>query len=316
MGAVEKEKEFAYLVQGRAHELAKFQHLQRKESDLFVLSFDEPPGINAVIAIFDPNCTWAEGRNLLLASCKDYETYRYYVFLDGDVDFLSGTFEDFENLLLEQQPYLGVPLADVIEGSGRWCPALAVQQPVGFDEVMLAYSNEAIQDQILIPLVTKFDSLSWWYSCVVEQNLVFALFAERVAQFNSIRVKNTRHTLDEESPQEDSGYIGGVNEGQLEHVNHWIAEEIFRLSSVHKKFANSGIAASEQDYFCGHRWSTEFQSACSSFAQAKFRATLKHLRNSIVSSTRQFFRTVSGVGQQTNLCIGYQKPEKMENLKS
>jgi hypothetical protein len=81
--------------------------MSRKDIDVIFLAYDKP----VENAIYFPNSTWGEGRNLLLektlASQKEYE---YYIFLDDDVRFVKGDFERFENQLIKYGPTVAVPI--------------------------------------------------------------------------------------------------------------------------------------------------------------------------------------------------------------
>ena len=200
-----------------------FAYLHSDKSDLYFLTFDEPLEIPSTLGIYDPQCTWAEGRNLLLAEARKNDIYAYFIFLDDDAELLACTFADFEVLLDEYQPYLGVPLADVFYDARWWCPRLDVQEPIAFDQIVQAYSRQAVQDGVLVPFVTDFDSESWHYSCEINHYLALAVYRKGIAQFNTIRVRNTRRSEDNSPETRAGNYRGGLTAQGMENVNAWIA---------------------------------------------------------------------------------------------
>lgn len=244
---------FAYLVQGQAHLVERFDYLQSENSDLFYLTFDKPLDMPAAFGVFDPLCTWAEGRNLLLEESRKVRDYAYFIFLDDDTELLNFTFADFEKVLLEYRPYMGVPLADVIEDSGRWCPKIEVQQPVAFDQIVQAYSWEAVRDRVLVPFVTKFDTDSWWYSCEINNYLGLTYFQTRIAQFNFLRVRNGRHLMNEPPETFVGNYRGGISTEGLRTVSDWLET----------KCAVAGVSLMESRTSpirpCPHQLATDFR---------------------------------------------------------
>ena len=100
-------KNFIYLIQGRAEEVPKLSALINTETaDLITLTFDA----ELKDSYFLPNSTWLEGRNLLLNKAKNKTVkYKYYIFLDDDIVFEKGSFEEFEKQLEKYQPAIAHP---------------------------------------------------------------------------------------------------------------------------------------------------------------------------------------------------------------
>lgn len=217
-------KKFAYLVQGSALRIRNFEFLQNSNSDLFVLTDDKPIDISGVRTYFYPEVSWAEGRNILLESAYA-ENFLYYIFLDDDVQITQGSFQDFEDLLIKNLPYVGLPLCDQVQNSGDWCPRLKIQNPNSLDQVMQAYSKKAVDDGIVVPFVTLFDHLSWWYSCEINQYLILRYFKTTTAQFNDIKVLNTNHSYRMGEVPSNSKYKGGLSEDGLFAVRLWIIKK-------------------------------------------------------------------------------------------
>ena len=187
-----KWKTFVYLAQGRSVNLKNFEYLLTDDSDLIILSFDEPikPNITNIKAIFKPNSTWAEGRNLLLnLARKSGNDYEYFIFLDDDVEIVLGSFKVFEELLLKYKPMMGVPLCDQIKDSHRYHKNISVHHPKGFDQIVQAYHKDVVRDQIAIPYVTDLDADSWWYTCEINQYLTLNYYRGKCAQFNEFEIR-------------------------------------------------------------------------------------------------------------------------------
>jgi len=215
---------FAYLVQGRSEMVERFSGLQCETSDLFFLTYDEELKIPDACGIYDPEVSWAGGRNKLLELAQT-RAYDYLVFLDDDVKFTLGSFSEFERLLKRYRPYVGIPLVDEIQRSGRWCPRLDVQVPVALDQIVQAFSSDAVKDGTLIPYSTDFDQMSWWYSCEINQHQILSKFREKVAQFNSIRVTNSVHSWNEGVVAPGSSYKGGVTREGLREVRDFLLQD-------------------------------------------------------------------------------------------
>lgn len=212
-------KPFAYLVQGQADKVETFEKLQKSNSDLYVLTYDRPH-LGAGASIYDDQVSWAEGRNILLQRAEE-NSYEYYVFLDDDAEITMGSFEEFERLLLRYRPEVGIPLTDVIEDSFRFCPRLSVQIPVALDQIVQAFSAQAVKARQVLPYVTRFDEKSWWYSCEINTYQILRKLSG-VAQFNGVRFQNTNHAWSSEELPEYSKYRGGTSkEGMLE-VRNWL----------------------------------------------------------------------------------------------
>ena len=223
------EKKFIYLVQGSQANVVKFAHLQSESSDLITLTYDQDINESEVTwlrNIFFPKSTFAEGRNRQLEVAIGSPTdYLYYIFLDDDVSFKKGTYEDFENLLLEHEPAVGVPLCDIVKNFDQYIQALKIQHPIVMDQLVQAYHRRVITEKIALPFVTDFDNLSWWYSCEINNFLILQYYRGYVMQFNTIEVNNDNHNWNQvtkESSIANSSYVGGTDEEGLNQVKKYI----------------------------------------------------------------------------------------------
>lgn len=240
-------KKFLYLVQGRKVNVLKYHSLQNEESDLVVATFDEEVSMDEMAlfkSFFIPKTTWAEGRNIQYEFAKSISnSYEYYIFLDDDVVFESGSFPEFQELLLKYKPAVGFPLMDVAYNRGLYDKRAEVQHIQVIDQQFQAYSASAFSNSITMPLVTDFDSESWWYACEINSYLLFMENVGHLAQFNQMRVANVGHVWNAEAAQayeSDSIYRGGVTENGLEKVRAYIRAkhkniQAFKYSLFHLK---------------------------------------------------------------------------------
>ncbi len=222
-------KYFLYLIQGRKENVLKYSYLQNENADLIALTFDLEileNELNSISTIFLPNSTWAEGRNKQLEDAKKLDSkYLYYIFIDDDVEFIKGTFSDFEQQLLKNKPAIGVPLLTIIKNTYRYNHNLKIQHPFAVDQQVQAYHYKVIEESIVMPLETKFDKLSWWYSCEINSFLILSYYRGYSMQFNEIIVDNLGHNFDSLtniSNDTYSNYIGGVTNEGLDEVRNFI----------------------------------------------------------------------------------------------
>jgi hypothetical protein len=223
------EKKFIYLVQGCRANILKFAHLHSESSDLITLTYDKDINESEVTwlrNIFYPKSTFAEGRNKQLEVALGIGIpYLYYIFLDDDVSLKKGTYKDFENLLVEHEPAVGVPLCDIVKNLDQYNQSLKIQHPIVMDQLVQAYHREVIKDKIVLPFVTDFDNLSWWYSCEINNFLILRYYRGYIMQFNTIEVNNDNHNWNQETKESsiaNSFYVGGTNEEGLNQIKKYI----------------------------------------------------------------------------------------------
>ncbi len=53
----------------------------------------------------------------MLAEAHKLGDYRYFIFMDDDVEFVRGGYGDFESLLLQLRPAIGVPVSGRLRDS-------------------------------------------------------------------------------------------------------------------------------------------------------------------------------------------------------
>jgi hypothetical protein len=195
--------------------------------DIYCLTFDEPYSGHIqnqdIKSFYLPDSSWSEGRNHLLEKAAK-GSYRYFIFLDSDARVISGTYSQFEDLLMEYNPIVGIPLSDQIESTWRYNKKKKVQAQKSFDQLVQAYDRKAIIDGICLPFDGRLDHESWWYSCEINQYLIFAKYKNKVLQFNEIKVFNSNHTT-AGNEQDGSKYKGGVTRKGLDKCKKMITEE-------------------------------------------------------------------------------------------
>jgi hypothetical protein len=204
-----------YMIQGRSLEVGPLLCEVPHGATASVLTWDAPPpdGLNSPTTrtTYAPGTTWAEGRNFQLQDALQVGSFDYFVFLDADVRFESGSLSVFESLLRTYGPDIGIPLDQIIVESGRFDSAARVQTPQAMDQAVQAYSLKAVADGIAVPYVTDLDSMSWWYSCEINQFLSLTHYSKTTLQFNEVITRNTGHHQDSKATRlEGSGYRGGL----------------------------------------------------------------------------------------------------------
>lgn len=195
-------KSFVYMVQGTAERMSSYFDLRERSScDVWYLTYDVPLEDGFDKSLFYPNSTWAEGRNRLLDKVLASGTsYAYYIYLDDDIVFERGGWDAFEQRLMRYRPAIGVPVFPntlpslmVMRFRGRYYP-LVKAQAFGFnDETLMAFSKETVEDGLVLPYVTRFDSISWWAACEIQQILIQNVYQGCILQFNDIRIANVQH---------------------------------------------------------------------------------------------------------------------------
>lgn len=298
------DSKFSYLVQGRASLVESFYRLQKANADLFVLTYDFPvaaPGR----ALFNPGVSWAEGRNILLEEARKVG-YSYYIFLDDDAELSSGSFEEFETLLLTHEPYVGIPLTDVIEDSWRFCPQLEVQEPVALDQIVQAFSAEAVSDQIVLPFVADFDTKSWWYSCEINSFQILQLAERRVAQFNTVKFRNTNHSWSDNTLPEQSNYLGGISKRGLQEVWDWLVDENLVRGARGQNGFVLQRAISEAQKTCPHHYPGLIREFFIHLRKGRTTAAIKLIGRSLLTLTRAYWFRVRYQVRRGSICEDFE----------
>jgi hypothetical protein len=177
---------FCYLVQGQAKEMPYFQDVLY-EKHYKLLTWDAPfEG-----SIFFPNSSWAEGRKKLEEEIN-IDDYEYVCFIDGDVQIKSGSLDEFEKIVSTLKPVCAVPVADRFSRSvNRFNTKSKWMISFGIDEQFQVFSVKAYKELFNSkPYITKFDTLSWHFPCMILQTVLGSIFKNNVITVKTLKVKN------------------------------------------------------------------------------------------------------------------------------
>ena len=218
-GAPSHLKQFIYLTETEQclpHNLAQIGDPDTCNCDVIVLSFravcqDERP--SHISYLFDPNTTWASGRNVLFFAALDRRPgYHYYIFLNDDtvLSFNKFTppemrklspFRVVENWLLDYEPAVGVLDYDFHNGAqvlldrrqtlcGIKKPAM-VLPTVFFDAIFNAFHFKAVA--YILPYATQFEYRTWYAANKRIVSAVEIKFPGQALLFAPVTAKNPVH---------------------------------------------------------------------------------------------------------------------------
>ncbi len=201
-------KSFIYLVQGNAVRIDRYLPLrERPDADAVFLTYDqEREG-----CIYFPGSTWASGRNRLLAEAKKRGSYLYFIFMDDDVEFMRGGYDEFESLLMQLRPAAATPVFPCTRAYcigffnsfffkwsfffKRFYPVLKYQVFHFSDPQLIAFHNDVMQDGIVSPLMESFDSKSWHIPSAIQLIMLRSFYGKALLSFNTITVSNDCHRI-------------------------------------------------------------------------------------------------------------------------
>lgn len=195
-------KKFLYLVHGDNKLIRNYDFLaERPDADLIQSTYNAP----AEGAHYFPGSTWAEGRNGLLEKALELENrYEYYIFMDDDIEFHKGGFDELEEQLTRLKPAVAVPVfvpktTRTVLGLGisyhskLFFPLSSYQVCKFADGQFMAFHEDVIRDRILMPLQNQFDEISWWYTSSNQQILMHNVYPNNTLQLNNVAVTNESH---------------------------------------------------------------------------------------------------------------------------
>ena len=169
-------KPFIYLLNSSHKNVKKYLGLVSDTSDLLVVTYDAPFEYEVDIAFkrcFLPNSSPHDSRNKLYKMAKSLpEEYLYYIFIDDDVEFATGSWRRFQDRLLEYRPAIGHPLVEKVYTGLKYNVIrafvekfLTVQRASVTDQQVEAMHRDVFYDGLVYPTLTVWDKISWWYSC-------------------------------------------------------------------------------------------------------------------------------------------------------
>ena len=185
-------------MQGTSDRIGEYLHLrERPGADAVFLTYDcEREG-----CIFFPNSTFMQGRNRMLAEARRLGDYRYFIFMDDDVEFVRGGYDEFESLLLQLRPAIGFPvfgrLRDAVIGFGSpfgriYLPYMDWQIAWDYDGQMNAYHRDLVLDGLVLPYWESFTD-NWWVADIIPCAIARNFYPEGMLQFNRIVISNKIH---------------------------------------------------------------------------------------------------------------------------
>lgn len=185
-------QEIVYLVQGSRENL---DSLELGGRPVITLCYEgEHQARGATVCLHSTTASWAEGRNLMLeAALRAYPSALYYVFCDDDVQFVQGSYGDFEDNLRATRPLVGFPLMPKGKMNASWRPDLRVQRAVAIDEQMYAVHRDLIGTVGIAPLDTLHDDKSWFSPAITFEYMVAKLHGEFAHQYNDVEILNEGH---------------------------------------------------------------------------------------------------------------------------
>ena len=181
-------KNFIYLVQGKSELVAKYTDLENRENaDAIFLTYDE----QIENAIYFPDSSWSEGRNLLLKKAREKGNYLYYIFCDDDIEFVIGGWDQFEDNLLRHKPAIGYPVFHKTRHTK--ISFLDLQVFDISDQQLIAFHKDLINDGFILPYQQQLDQFHWWSSGVIVHLIIENFYRIYSIQFNNIQILNTHH---------------------------------------------------------------------------------------------------------------------------
>ena len=159
--------------------------------------------------VHDPNTTWSTGRNRLHdIAMKRPTEYSYYIFMDDDIllkqtwkndskvnSTRSNSWRIFEGFLLEYTPPVGITgycYTNYVPPCKKPTKPTVIQIQGIFDAAFNAFHFKALP--YLIPYVTKYENISWWYSQHYLANFASVNFnGKGVVSNEAITAVNIKH---------------------------------------------------------------------------------------------------------------------------
>ena len=198
-----------YLVQGEAYQYAdRMAEMADSGAEVIFLTWDKQ--IDG--ALFLPNSTWAQGRNFLLQHVlKNNYNFEYLVFIDGDARPIKGSWQEFNEFLINKKPQACMPLMlytqyllhNLLKRLNSTIFIPKYQRALAHDTQVVACRKDVIHEVGKIMHPTIFDNLCWHYNGMIFQAILKYLMPHNIIQFNGLEVGNNSHL---QYPIEHDGY--------------------------------------------------------------------------------------------------------------
>ncbi len=185
-------QDVVYMVQGSRENLDR---LDLGGRPLITLCYQGEHCVEGAAAcLSSTEASWAGGRNLMLDVARSaFPHALYYVFSDDDVEFVRGSYAEFEDCLRETRPILGFPLMPKGKMNYAFRPDLRVQRAVAIDEQMYAVHRDVIGALGIAPLDVQHDDKSWYAPAITFEYLVAKLHGDLAHQYNDVEISNDGH---------------------------------------------------------------------------------------------------------------------------
>ena len=190
-------KLFAILEQGKERNY----HLAKKHKEIFNTTYSDCFRLNwkedyndKYADMFGKDLCWSEGRSLLYKNFKD--KYLYYIFIDDDIDFYTNNNKSIASelkYLLEKYK----PIHGTISNNSWPCLSKKFTKEaypmIGADLCIQIFHHKFAE--LVFPTWFHGSGASMWYA----QFIAKESFSQKTVIFNSIKAKNTRSEIHEDS---------------------------------------------------------------------------------------------------------------------
>lgn len=184
-------KRFCYLAKGRVTDIDKL-HAIFAGRTLLSLTWDARRDGSSYL----PKSSWSEGRRALCHQAMQMADVDYIVFMDGDALTTAAELDSFEHTVSRLRPAVAVPRVPKTE---RFTKKLGAKPPswvlaYDSDEQFQCFDARILRDHLGgSPYVSRYDQVSWWYPCVINQKLIRKHYWRSFIQVNTIKVGNDSH---------------------------------------------------------------------------------------------------------------------------
>lgn len=205
-----------HFIQGKKRAILDLLPIFPEDASILAIAYDAPLDEEELsqffgdagdrrAVVFWPRSTWAEGRNFAAdVGRRGQETFDYIAFLDDDVVFKRGTYQNFIERVLENRPLIAAPITPR-SNHPRYVLNQTLQAAALNDEQLLVFHRSALDDPYVWPLVRDYEDVSWHVACAVQQFFIANRFPRRLVQFNEFAVSNDGHVWKDDDVA--SGYI-------------------------------------------------------------------------------------------------------------
>lgn len=189
---------FLYLIQCKSSEVIKQSELLDNINSIkLFLTWD----YSHDDALFLPNSSWAEGRNLLIKEAKNLIQknkllIKYITIIDGDAIPDSKNWLNYQEFLEHKNMLMCIPRMEKSKCFERHSDKILnrkYQRALYIDEQVQSFRLDFF-DLVSDYLYTKkFDDVCWWYSCEISQYTLRYVLKGEIIQYNDFSIRNDVH---------------------------------------------------------------------------------------------------------------------------